>query len=560
MQSPDAVTAMTANLRSVEPVTRLTNSPLQVQLTDIQATAKDFYERGFNPFPLPAVHEWRARADFIGNENKKPSYTHETFFYSRMHLCNAGCRHSPTPSFTDLFHRANVGLMLGRTSQNAFVIDCDNTYSFEKIHTELDQRNIPFWAWTSHRGGAFLLRCAEGEVANMPETIFSDVQVWGNKQYCVAPPSMHPLGTGYDWLTPEPKTSLPKGATLPSVSIKALDWLGVSLRKGKKADAFELPAWADVLSYKNREALALGLDDGERSIRLFAVACDMAGNEIDEQDAEQALIDAANLCRPPFPARAAVSILKGAYTKERSPAKGHYKTNQFPEWKRAEEFGLSYNWRENYGRKARGLRKTFFAMVERCKQDNSKVFRASLREVAELANTSHTRIKENLAALHELIIHKGTSGTGTGLYSFSKTVQIDNNTPPVNTVIGLAHTENEQDAFGKLGDNAFRLWRYLQISPTSTGYKMAQALNMPPSSTYKALETLRACGLVTLSEGLHYGELATDNTLGNLAAELGTNGKARTRRENHLREREIRNNKLLAKARETYNQKEGSKC
>ena len=141
-------------------------------LTDTQATAIDLYKRGLNVLPLPSAYEWRARPEFEKDPNNKPPYIVAPLFYSRLHLCNEDCKHRALPleyTFPALFIRANIGLMMGRTSGNPLAIDCDSQKAFDKVGNDLERRSLPYWAISSHRGGAFLLRLIEGEAANITE-------------------------------------------------------------------------------------------------------------------------------------------------------------------------------------------------------------------------------------------------------------------------------------------------------------------------------------------------------------------------------------------------------
>src|SRR5215207_8249792 len=114
--------------------------------TDIQSTAIDLYERGFNVFPLPTAHDWILRAE-NGNITKHPyPIRMQKVYASRLHF---------DPGFIELFDRSNLGAMCGRTSGNLLAIDCDSQKAFEYLGKELTARITPFWAITSHRGGAY---------------------------------------------------------------------------------------------------------------------------------------------------------------------------------------------------------------------------------------------------------------------------------------------------------------------------------------------------------------------------------------------------------------------
>src|SRR6266540_5968232 len=192
----------------------------EYRTTDMQSTAIDLYERGFNVFPLPTARDWVLRAE-DGNVTKHPyPIRTQKVFASRLHF---------DPSFIELFERSNIGVMCGRTSGNLVAIDCDSQTAFAQIGRELTARATPCWAITSHRGGAYLVRLLEGESQNVPKqaSCLEDVEIWGNSHYIVLPPSIHPAGDLYQWKSPEPRFCLPRAETLPAVPVHALEWLGV---------------------------------------------------------------------------------------------------------------------------------------------------------------------------------------------------------------------------------------------------------------------------------------------------------------------------------------------
>ena len=139
----------------------------------------------------------------------------------------------------------------GKTSGNLLDIDCDSHAAYELIGKELDARGLSYWAFTSHRGGGYLLRVTEGEAANVTKakSLFVDVELWGNSHYVLVPMSVHPSGTVYRWRGDgDPRFQFATDyETLPAVSVTALAWLGVMLLKDDKPqpkpfEMFGLPA------------------------------------------------------------------------------------------------------------------------------------------------------------------------------------------------------------------------------------------------------------------------------------------------------------------------------
>jgi hypothetical protein len=266
--------------------THALNISARVETTQTQNRAIDLHRRGFNVFPLPT----QSKEPFEGTPIKR-------LYNSRLHLCVEPCRHDKgVPTFASLFTGLkNFAVMCGKTSGNLLAVDCDTQAAYDAIGKELDALAIPYWAFTSHRGGCYLLRIREGEavnVANCPN--FEAVQLWGNSHYCVVPVSVHPSGTVYRWRgdTEPAYHYATEYETLPAVSVTVLDWLGVTLLKDetpqrKPLEMFGLSAEYAVLSERNRETLSSGATEGERNTRLTALAYDLAGCDFDRADIER---------------------------------------------------------------------------------------------------------------------------------------------------------------------------------------------------------------------------------------------------------------------------------
>jgi hypothetical protein len=443
----DLIIHQNLNTTKYEPFVHFIEAPAP-ELSEIQSTAIDLHSRGLNIAP-------------VMKHSKKP-FVLEPLFHTRLHHCTDLCRHRGSFNVAELFTRRNIGLMTGKTSGNLFDIDCDSQEAFTRIGEELSARGILFWAVSTASGGRYLLRCKEGEVQNMPKTQsnFDDVEIWGNRHMVVVPPSIHPSGAFYQWVTPEPRLNLPAGEPPPVVSIRSLEFLGVTLRKKTgKAKQEEpalknLPGWAKKLSRRNLQTILNAPDEGTRNNRLFALACDLKANGVDYGEAEAVVLDIAR--RAGTEDYEAVSTLKSAYSEERTAARNHYGTNpkgeRSEDWKQAMEFAKSYDWRATFGRKANSRRKVFFALVERAKLEGRDVFRATSRELAEMAGTDRAAITRTLQDLEGkgLIVRvlperknyvpnqpHGKNGKLPGLYRFAGYAK---QTPREDSVINFERT------------------------------------------------------------------------------------------------------------------------
>ena len=330
------------------------NISARANITSTQDRAIDLHRRGFNVFPLP-----------YGSKEPFERTPLRRLYNSRLHLCGDGvepCRHGRTvPTFASLFTgRKNFAVMCGKTSSNLLAVDCDSHAAYITIGRELDALALPYWAFTSHRGGCYWLRVMEGEAVNVAKIeALPDVQLWGNSHYVLAPLSVHPSGTVYRWRgDTEPRFYYANEFdSLPAVSVTALGWLGVTLLKDEKPqrkplELFGLSAEYAALSERNRKTLANGATEGERNTRLTALAYDLAGN-FDREDIEADFLQAAAICEPSYPKREALAILKSAYRKERTPAKGANAGAVDVRIQRLYVFVNSYDWKATFGRKAR---------------------------------------------------------------------------------------------------------------------------------------------------------------------------------------------------------------
>lgn len=552
----------------------------QVTLSGIQAEAVDLYKRGFNVMPLPSAYDWRVVYQHeIKTGKKKPDdkpskepYLVRPFFTARLHyqegctckLCANGA------GLVSLFERSNLAVMTGRTSGNLIAIDCDSQSAYELIGKELKERGLPFWAITSHRGGAYLLRLIEGEAVNIPsaKSKYQDVEIWGNRHYVIMPPSVHPLGTVYQWKSPEPRFCLPTGESIPPVNVNSLEWLGVTLLVKERGaynapDFAGLPEWTAALSRANRETLANGAREGERNQRLTAAAYDMAGCGIAYEVAREALAYAAEKCTPAYPYRDTVSILKSAYKSPRTPAR--QTPNKIRAWQRATEFATAYDWRKAYGRRAIRAERIYLALIERARRDDGDIFRASAREVSELANVNKETVTNFLHCFTRdgLLIHKGNTDDGANLFSFDvskfRTLPLPCRCSVRNLEVSKMMPnsgEGEQDVFSGLGEVARIVWYHLLVTPEQNANRTAKAMNLPVSSVYAAFGKLQASGLIRRGEGgLYFGESRTEAELEYLSYLLGTHGKSAERKARHKVERESYVNLQTMRAKVAYNRK-----
>lgn len=479
-------------------------------LTGIQENAVNLYERGFNVFPIPSAYDWSLRGTIA-----KTPYKVEPLYRNRMHYSkNCGCKSCLRNNFTHLFEASNIAIMCGATSGNLFAIDCDTHKAFKQMGEELEQHRLEFWAFTSHRGGSYLLRALEGEIANIPKSKFEEVQIWGYRHFVVAPPSTHPKGTVYQWISPEPLTMLP-GDTLQAVSIDKLEWLDVKLKKNFKSkdgvlkeSLSGLPGYVKNLSNASIHTLLYGAKQGGRNSALIALAADLVGIGLEEDDVENALQKAAYNCTPIYDDHdhKIGPILEWAFSKERKPSRTHQlkENTDVQNWQRAYAFASSYDWRNAFSGRSSYARRVFNACIERARLDcRSNVFRASAREVAMLAGMNKVTASKYLSLFSNqeprLLEYKKMEKSGAYLYAFGEIVRdsaisgqeilidilLSANRPIENNLFPT--TDTERDAFYGLGIHAYSIWRALLMMPAKSAYQLAKRMKINNGTAGKTL-------------------------------------------------------------------------
>lgn len=549
-------------------------------LSEIQLIARDLYERKLNVFPVPKPFEVTASGR---DPLSKPPYIAEPLYFSRMHVCDEECRIredktgvpclTPDMTFEALFENANIAVMTGSTSENLVDIDCDSLKSFETVTEGLYRRSLPYWAFSTHRGGGVMLRLLEGEASNKPNSNIEDVQIWGHEHYVILPPSIHPAGTLYSWNTADPYLELPSGQTVPEVSAIDLKWIGVELLQKRKStwrgiDLKGLPACASYLSQNNREILVSHHQEGTRNTELSKPTYDIAAHiglgNISFAEGENVLKEAA--ANSNYPRFEIYRMLQSAIRKNPVPAR---KSEAYAPriWQKAQMFAQTFDWREAFDRMALTTRAAFDACIERSRMDHSEIFRATEREVEEIANFgTHQRAGRAIRLLlaKGLIRKKRRESGRAHLYSFGQCVeQISPDSS--DTIISIIVSTNgittdlrkevEQDVFIKLGQVSHRVWRHLLLTPERSLREIARAINLSPSSVKYAMKThLIPKGLVIYSsaEGLYLAEQKGNVEMSEIALRLGTFGYSERRRHKNTNEREKYVNMRLAYARHQW--------
>lgn len=187
-------------------------------------------------------------------------------------------------------------------------------------------------------------------------------------------------------------------------------------------------------------------------------------------------------------------------------------------------------------------------------EQGARIFRASIREVAELANVGTQAVQASLQRLKEAELVKyesRDSASSACLYSLvvsqgmaANTTVGDSLHPRRDSVVITAPQDDAFHARG-LGKSSYSIWRLLLRGGALTIQEIAQATGRTPSTVRTNLEKLEANGLVGIlvnetTPVRWKGYEASGERLQAIATELGTEGKAAQRKALHVEERQKR--------------------
>ena len=486
---------------------------------ELIAEARALYTAGFNVFPI----RWAS---------KEPYGPHGIVTTARIHA-----------SFIpELFSDSNIGVMTGRLSQNLFILDCDDEATFETVGVELDKRQIAAWIRMGMRGGQYWLRCAEGEVGNVN---LGKLQVLGNRLYTVAPPSAHPAGVLYDWQRRE-------GDLPPLISIQALDFLKLSLAgksdSKKKRDKTTLPPVAHQVLVEENTSNYKSNSEAEFAACLSMISAGIADFMIRTIFAQ---------FNPPHYAKHRgrsfdkhTLAVAHKWLEEQQPLKS--RGGQF-DHSHSEQFIAFADSRPWPGRTGNTDKAVYLALCQRMRMERgNRVFRASVRELSEIANVGTQAVQAALKRLREgelVKYEKRDDVCGASFYSLAVTEDM-----PGITTVGETYTNCidsvvsnviENDAFHvkALGKSACMIWRLLLSERKAmTVAEIAKATGRVVSTITVNLTKLETAGMARPVDATRparwVGIDVEAERLHQIAGQMGTEGKGTRRKAVHLEERQ----------------------
>jgi predicted transcriptional regulator len=472
------------------------NQILMSGLSQIQREAYQLYDAGFNVIPQP-----------IG---KKGGYAWRNAQFTRLN------RDHENYGLRSLFAgQCNIAVMCGRTSNNLFVIDCESRGAFFYHINKIREKKIPLWAAKTARGGHIYLQATDGEVQNITAGILREAEIKGCNGYVLAPPSIHPSGAVYEWLIRE-------GDKAPQIDSKKINWLQDKSGKQIKLEVQETAktergAWsmtlispASNLSNKTRDYIKNGhsISEGTRNNRLFSAACDLNGCGYSESEAEHILSPQAAISG--LHISEIKATIHSAYSRNREPARPEIFISTINQtWRYALLWTSQYQWT---GRTNATDRALFLAFIERARvaSNEKEVFRASIRELGELARLGTATVQKAIKRLknHNFIVQCGQDKrSGASLWSFTKniissakSIELNSDTIEVSPhwlSYSVSLFNSDISERGALGRSVNFVYHYLlNQEQAALPSEIAESLYISVNQVNYALRKLKLCGLI----------------------------------------------------------------
>lgn len=206
-----------------------------------------------------------------------------------------------------------IGIVTGASS-DLVVLDIDPRHNGNESLRELEQQcgTLPVTVTCKTGGGdrQFYFRYPQGIVIKNKTKVggLNGVDVRGEGGYVIAPPSMHPSGGRYEWISETYEL-----ANLPSA------WISLLQQQPMADTPTATPNGDGQLRQSTLQFIANGAAEGERNSRLFEAAAELAGTGFDRSVAEAMLTQGAARCVPPLDDVEAAKTIKSAFSRPRTP-------------------------------------------------------------------------------------------------------------------------------------------------------------------------------------------------------------------------------------------------
>jgi len=435
----------------------------------------------------------------------------------------------------DVMWCSNIAVMTGRLSANLFVLDCDSWESFATIGKELAQHQIQPWIRNGCDGGQYWLRCADGEIVNENR---GDMQILGNRLYTLAPPSIHPCGMVYEWISRE--ADLP-----PVVSIAEMAFLGLQLARSQPQ-----PHREHVLPAVAHRVLVDGNTDGYEGNSEAEYAACLSLICAGHSDAD--IAELFKVFGPPHYLKAGDrNFRRQVIVKARAwheahpmPMKANITTVDHLPY-------VSWATKRPWPGRSGGIdRAVYLALCERMRMERRTPFRASVREVAELAAVNKETVSKSLHRLEEngYIQHKNETehsharmylllmpSNGEGECVMARTSLSPTGVYATHTIRDLSG--HDVWRHGGLGKSAKACWEMLS-QRNATVAEIAEATGRSLPTVRRVLKALQLHGMADETDGTWSASAADSEHLDSVSIAYGTQGRGVKQKHKHVDERE----------------------
>jgi hypothetical protein len=450
----------------------------------------------------------------------------------------------PEACLDSQFVDRNVGVLVGQTSRNLFVVDCDTNEAFNYWAEKLHNRGLDKWVVSSFHGGHFWFLSEDGEVKSTykkdqglykPENGY---QIWGRNHYVVTPPSIRTdgefSGFVYSWLRRE-------GELPPVLKASEIEDIfpKVKVIKALLAGRLTPLAYRAIIDHSNKGYPSHSEAEFAAVMSLLRIGW-----------GEDEIVNLFNEYQPPHFAKAK-SDERWLMEHMIAPAKAVVRSNQGTSIQHMYAWSRDRMW---MGRTGKTDRLVFEACCERAKIEGPYRFRATVREIGELCNQSDKTVNKSIRRLVNdgilklLTIQKFERVREPNYFSIPEEIQHyhSSETTKCTIPVVLSSEFREHDTWHRygLGKNALFIYEYLLGMPMfkgETAQEITSALQGTMGMKLRAVETalrrLASVGLAGDNNGMWKANYVKLDRLDEIAERLGVFGKAQKRQEVHHIER-----------------------
>lgn len=470
-----------------------------ISISDSLSEALFLYEKRFNLFPV--------------EYGKKETYKKwGVLKHARL----------PKERIPELFEgQNNIAVITGKSSNNLFVLDCDDQDTFKKYLELLESKDLAKWVVITSRGGHIWFLSQEGEIDS--GKLEGHAEVWGNNHYVISPPSLNKeAGIIYAWQNRE-------GDFPPRLSFEEIREIFPKLQINRKLQGCFSYLVNEILLNKNK------MDYETNSEAENAGVCSLIRLGWDDKS----IIELFEYYSPPH------------YSSEKHP-KEWLKTYMLKpareliqvapyidKVKNSILWADSRTWNPRTGSTDKQV---FLACCKRAMIEGMNSFRATEREIGELANITRQTARNSLRRLVQDNILEITPDKLTGThYKIKEEAQDYPNKATVIYIIGLMSSPLiTHDAWHPkaLGKTSYNVYQYLLENNEKNVQEISSAIQKSVDTVERALDKLGKYRLAFEKEDVWSARPANKRYFDYIAKKLGTLGIAEKRKQQYQAERE----------------------